>query len=286
MKMIKNEILNRIQLVVMDLDNTLLDDNNKIGDETKHLVKELSVLGVQFSIASRLSFSAVAEYADELQIKIPLITFDGALIQRYPGEKSIFKSELSEKTVLRALNLADRYLLKSALFHDSAIYLTEENGVAPLLLEKFGVKLEQIESYEHFLKGTLEVLIVGEYQNSVKHVAHQMSFPYTFGVRSSFYKSQSQDGTYYLEIKKMGSNKGDGLRRLTKHLKIKMEKTAVIGDWYNDKPLFDTDALKIAVANAIPELKKMADIVTKRSNNEDGVAEFLKMLLQSKNNMM
>ena len=61
-----------------------------------------------------------------------------------------------------------------------------------------------------------------------------------------------------------------------------MHNTAVLGDWYNDKSLFDTDALKIAVANAVPEIKKMADIVTKRNNNEEGVAEFLKILLQAK----
>jgi len=282
MNMINKEILKRIRLVVMDLDGTLLDDNNQIGDETKNLVNELSGLGVQFSIATGRLLSAVTEHADCLKIKIPLITLDGALIQRYPGDKCIFESRLSERTVLRALNLADRYLLKSALCHDSAIYFTEDNGVVPLLLDKFGVKYKQIISYEHFLKGTLEVLIVGDYQNSVKHVASKMAFPYTFGVRSSFYKSQSQGGTYYLEIRKMGSNKGDGLRRLIKHLKIKMKDAAVIGDWYNDKSLFDTDALKIAVANAVPELKKMADIVTKRTNNEDAVAEFLRMLLQAK----
>jgi len=282
MNMINKEILKRIQLVVLDLDGTLLNDNNQIGDETKNLVSELGGLGVKFSIATGRLLSAVTNYADELLIKIPLITLDGALIQRYPGDKSIFESKLSERIVLRALNLADRYLLKSAICHDSAIYFTEENGIVPLLLDKFGAKYEQIISYEHFLKDTLEVLIVGDYHNSVKHVARKMSFPYTFGVRSSFYKSQSQGGTYYLEIRKMGSNKGEGLRRLIKHLKIKMSESAVIGDWYNDKSLFDTDALKIAVANAVSELKKMADIVTKRSNNEDGVAEFLKMILQAK----
>src|SRR3989339_904604 len=114
MNMINKEILKRIQLVVMDLDGTLLDDNNQIGNETKRLVKELSGLGVKFSIASGRLLSAVTEYADELQIKIPLITLDGALIQRYPGDKSIFESKLSERIVLRALNLADKYLTQVA----------------------------------------------------------------------------------------------------------------------------------------------------------------------------
>ncbi len=280
--MLNKELLRNIELVVFDLDGTLLDNDGNLGEETKTLVKELSGLGVKFSIATGRLLSAVTEIADILEIRIPLITLDGTLIQRYPGEKSIFESYLPAKYVLRALRLADKYLLKVVLCHDSAIYHTEENEHISHILGKSGAKYQQIFSYENFVSETLEVVIVGEYKDSVRHVMKKMSFPYTFGIQSSYYKSQSQDGTYALEIRKMGSSKGEGLRKLVRHLKIKMHHTAVLGDWYNDKSLFDTDALKIAVANAVPEIKRMADLVTIRNNNEEGVAEFLKMLLQAK----
>jgi Cof subfamily protein (haloacid dehalogenase superfamily) len=280
--MLSKELLRKIELVVFDLDGTLLDDNGNLGEETKTLVKKLSKLGVKFSIATGRLLSAVTEYADLLEIEIPLITLDGSLIQRSPDEKSIFESYLPKKYVLRSLRLADKYLLKIALCHNSAIYFTEDSAHVPLFLNKFGAKYQQVTSHENFLDKTLEVVIMGDYQKSVKYVANKMTFPYTLGIRSSYYKSQTNGGTYYLEIRKMGCSKGEGLRKLLRHLKIKMDNTAVIGDWYNDKSLFDTDALKIAVANAIPEIKKMADIVTKRTNNEEGVAEFLKILLQAK----
>jgi hydroxymethylpyrimidine pyrophosphatase-like HAD family hydrolase len=56
----------------------------------------------------------------------------------------------------------------------------------------------------------------------------------------------------------------------------------VIGDWYNDITMFQTKAIKVAVANAIPELINVADIVTTRTNKEDGTAEFFEMVLKSK----
>lgn len=280
--MLNKELLRNIELVVFDLDGTLLDNDGNLGEETKTLVKELSGLGVKFSIATGRLLSAVTEIADILEIKIPLITLDGTLIQRYPGEKSIFESYLPAKYVWRALKLADKYLLKVVLCHGSAIYYTEENAHISQIHDKSGAKYQQIFSYENFVSETLEVVIVGDYKDNVRYVVKKMSFPYTLGIRSSYYKSQSQDGTYTLEIRKMGCSKGEGLRKLVSHLKIKMHHTAVIGDWYNDKSLFDTDALKIAVANAIPEIKRMADLVTIRNNNEEGVAEFLKMLLQAK----
>ena len=67
-----------------------LDNDGNLGEETKTLVKELSGLGVKFSIATGRLLSAVTEIADILEIKIPLITLDGTLIQRYPVTKKYF----------------------------------------------------------------------------------------------------------------------------------------------------------------------------------------------------
>ena len=75
-----------------------------------------------------------------------------------------------------------------------------------------------------------------------------------------------------------------GVLKLAKYLKISIRNTAVVGDWYNDKSMFRTKALKIAVANAVEELKLMADYVTTKTNEEDGVSEFLSMVLEAKNN--
>ena len=280
--MIKKEYLRKIKLVVMDLDGTLVDDGDTINDKTVELIKDLRKLGVEFTIATGRLLSAVTHHADKLEIKIPLITLDGTIVNRYPGEPSIFESYLLTKHVKRAINLAGKFSLTVALCHDSAIFYTEENAVLPTLLNKYGATFKEVYSYDNYLNETLEVVICGDNMESVRHVANKMSFPYTFGVRTSFYKSRNQGGTYYLEIRKMGSSKGDSMRVLQKHLHVKMRETAVVGDWYNDKSLFETDAIKVAVANAVPEIKKMSDYVTKHTNNENGIAEFLTMLYRAK----
>ena len=109
-----------------------------------------------------------------------------------------------------------------------------------------------------------------------------MSFPFTLGISISFFRSQSHEGIHYLEARRSGSSKGKALQRLLKYFKIKEERTAVIGDWYNDISLFKTKAVKVAPKNAIPELKKKADYVLNKTNNEDAVADFLEALLKAK----
>ena len=103
-----------------------------------------------------------------------------------------------------------------------------------------------------------------------------------FFILTSFYKSHSHGGVYYLEVRKGGSSKGKGLKKLNKFLNISVKNTAVIGDWFNDRSLFETGALKIAMGNAVPEIKKMADHILTRTFHDDGTAEFLEMVLRAK----
>ncbi len=280
--MLDKDRLKKIKLIVFDLDGTLVNKYDEIGKETIDLVKELKELGVRFSFASGRLHSAVTYHAKTLNLTSPLISLDGALIKNYPDGKTIHESYVKEKYVLKNLELVDKFMLKIALCHGEAIYYTENNSLIPQLIEKFGAKFQKVDSYERYLRQTLEIIITGENKKAVKHILDQTKFPYSFGLATSFYKSHDHDQVYYLEIRNRGNSKGTGLKRLTKHLKIKIKDTAVVGDWYNDRSLFESDSLKIAVANAVDEIKAMADYITKRNNNEDATAEFLNMVLEAK----
>ncbi|MAT59573.1 MAG: HAD family hydrolase [Melioribacteraceae bacterium] len=285
--MINKDILKNIQLVVFDLDGTLLNSSGEIGESTKHLVKELRSLGVRFSFASGRLHSAIIKYAQELELQTPLISLDGSLIKSVTNNQIISESYIKEKYVKRAIKLADHFLVKIALCLDEAIYYTEHNSLIPNLLDKFGADYKEVEEYSSYHKSkTLEIVFAGDYKNSLKTIESKMMFPYTWGLYTNFFKSYSQKGIYYLEIRKHGVNKGTGLKRLLKHLNLGMRNTVVMGDWYNDRELFKTNAVKIAVANAVPEIKNNADYITQKTNDEDGTAEFLEMLykVKKKNN--
>ncbi len=173
-------------------------------------------------------------------------------------------------------------MLNVALCHANAIYFTEFNTVIPNLLNKFGAKYKEVSSYDNLLDKTLEIVLAGDNKESMEFVKDKFTFPYAFGCNASYYRSQSKRGLYYLDIRRAGSSKGKGLKRLLKYLHIKTHQAVVMGDWYNDISMFESDAIKVAVANSIPELIRNADHVTERSNNNEGPAEFLEMILRAK----
>ncbi len=276
------ERLKNIKIIVSDVDGTLVNRKGLIGPETKKLIRELHKYDVLFSFATGRLHSAVTELAKDLEIANPIISLDGSLIKDFPGGRTIFESFVKPKYVRKATKYAQDYILNVALCHSNAIYYTEMNSVIPSISSKFGARYEEVESYDKYLDGTLEIFYAGDSKESIEFVRNKFEFPYAFGCDVSYFRSHSQKGIYYLEIRKSGSSKGKGLHRLLKYLKIKPEHAAVMGDWYNDISMFDTKAIKVAVANSIPELLRKADHVTERSNNNEGVAEFLEMVLRAK----
>lgn len=280
--MIIEKTLKRIKLIVFDLDGTLLNERNEIGSKTKELVQELKQMGVKFSFASGRLHSAITDHAETLGITTPLISLDGSLIKNYPQGDVIFESFVPWKYVKKAINLAEDNLLRIAVCQPDSIVFTEDHSIIPELLDKFGAKFTQIEEYVEYFKSALEIVMVADHREQVKHLAKKMTFPFAFGLDVSYYKSQREHGLYYLEIRKNGCSKGKGLKRLARHLKISIEDTAVAGDWYNDRTLFETKAFKVAMKNAVPEIIYKSDMVTEKDNTEDGIAEFLEKVYNAK----
>ncbi|MBI2419847.1 MAG: HAD family hydrolase [Ignavibacteriales bacterium] len=279
---INDKRLRSLKLILFDLDGTLLDDYGEVGKETIRLVSELSNMGVTFTFASGRLHSALTQYADLLKITAPIISLDGAFIKSHPDNTIISETYIPNKKVAKTVAYGEMFLLKYALCHADAIYFTEHNEIIPDLMDKFGAKFVEVDSYKGLFDHTLEILFISDYKDKLRFVRKKLSFPYTLGLITSYSKSITNEGLYFLEVRKKGSTKASGLQNLLKYLRISIKDTAVLGDWYNDISLFQTDAVKVAVENAVGDIKDHADIITKRSNNEDGVAEFLEMVLKAK----
>ncbi len=84
----------------------------------------------------------------------------------------------------------------------------------------------------------------------------------------------SQDG---FDIVRNGINKSVGLRDLMKYLQITPEQIICFGDNYNDIEMMKEAGYSVAMGNAIPQVKQIADYITTPCD-EDGIAHALQHL--------
>ncbi|MFA5404402.1 MAG: Cof-type HAD-IIB family hydrolase [Ignavibacteria bacterium] len=273
--------MKRIKVVVSDVDGTLTTNENQIGEKTKDLVKKLHSKGILITFATQRIHSSIVDFARELEIKIPMITINGALIQDLQG-KAIFKAVINPKYVKKALDFCDNFFVRIALVHNDEIVYTESNSVLKDFMYRIGTNYRLVDSYKNYINDVLEIIMMGNEKSIIKHIQKKMNFPFKFYVNAKYYRSSTRLGIYNLEIKKTGTSKLTAIKKLAKHLKYSNHEIVVIGDWYNDRELFEFGGLNVALQNAVAELKNKAHYITEKTNNEDGVGEFLQLLYDSK----
>ncbi|MNH43150.1 putative phosphatase [compost metagenome] len=69
--------------------------------------------------------------------------------------------------------------------------------------------------------------------------------------------------------------KGHALTYLAEHFGCDLSEVMAIGDAWNDREMLEVAGLGVAMGNAVPSLKEIADEIT-LSNNEDGVAHIIR----------
>ena len=81
-----------------------------------------------------------------------------------------------------------------------------------------------------------------------------------------------------IEVTARGVDKGTALLALADMLGIPREATAAIGDSENDRAMLARAGVAAVMANALPEIRALGDIVSTRDNDHDGVAELFERL--------
>ena len=266
--------LKNIKLFVVDIDGTLVDVNGEVGDKTIRLARELKKDGIICTLSSARSYNYSAHIAEELDISVPFITLDGALIKGLSGE-AVYRGVIKKKLIDRVIRLAENNYGKVTMCDENNLFVTPRNAVVKEYT-RLSAPVKEVEDFSG-IENILEVLVFCEDKSSLRVIRDSFNFPRNFGISLNVTKSPTHE-YYLITIKKKGSDKLDSVKRLVKHLGLKRKNVAVIGDWHNDMPLFDYGAYNIAVQNAIPELKRKADYVTQSTNNEDAVGEVLELL--------
>ncbi|MER7840203.1 HAD family hydrolase [Streptomyces sp. NPDC096040] len=89
----------------------------------------------------------------------------------------------------------------------------------------------------------------------------------------------TMSGPGTVELQPCGVTKATGLALAADHLGLSREQAVAFGDMPNDIPMFDWASYGVAMANAHPELKTVADEIT-LSNEDDGIAVVLERLFR------
>ncbi|MEK4244798.1 Cof-type HAD-IIB family hydrolase [Psychrobacillus sp. FSL K6-2684] len=263
-------------LIVLDLDGTLLTDEKVISENTKTTLLKAKSEGHEVMIATGRPFRSSEMYYRELGLTTPIVNFNGAFIH-HPNNRSwdMIHKPISLNVVKEVVEAVQSYSIKNMLaevLDDVYLHYHDEQ-----MLSAFALGNPQITTGDlrTFLKADPTSLLIHADENSVDLVRKHLR-----DVHAEVIDHRRWGAPWdVIEIVRHGLNKAVGLDHVSKYLNIPKDRIIAFGDEDNDLEMIEYAGVGVAMGNAISPLQNIANEITS-TNNEDGIAEFLKERLK------
>jgi len=284
-----------VKLIAVDLDGTLLNEENQISKKNFEAIEFAQAKGVEVVIATGRAHFDVQTIFKETGLKTWIIGANGATIHQPNGE--LFHSvSIDRQDAFQILNWLEQEDYYYEIFSNDSI-LSPQNGRKLLAIEMDRVKsanpevsIEQlIEAAEkqYSQTGFSFISSCKELIDTNIDVYNILAFSFD---EEKLHKGKAQfnymkdvtmvtSAKHNFEFEHKKASKGIALEILAKRLAMNLADTAAVGDSFNDLSMLRMAGRSAAMGNAPEEIKNSCQEVT-LTNIDDGVAHFIYSLVQ------
>ena len=268
------------RLLALDLDGTLLNDEERISDFNIEWVKKASEKGVRIIVATGRSYNSAKQYLRLIDVPDPSITFNGAVIRK--GDETLRKITLKNGLIQELV----RFL--KDMDYCPIVYTAEGEKY----YETFGKYTDDFLSFSKGFESELKKIsrlserrwdnvirlsvITGEPDVSLLHAELKKRFGEKIRTIDTFFAGWN---FWIFEILDKNCSKASGIEFLCRRLGITREEVIAVGDNHNDLDMITWAGLGVGMINGMDTVLREADYITEKSNNENGVAEVIRKFI-------
>ncbi len=256
---------------VFDLDGTLLDDEEKLGEENREVVLRVAKENLVILASGRMLKSILKFSMENFKREFPTIAYNGSMVY-IPGSGVVWNDSIPPITASKVIDELRRLKVHRQAYVDDELLAEEDNDLIKAYAEHSGVDYRIVEDLKEVVEkhGSTKILAIDE-PDFLDEIAETLrgKFP-----ELEIFKSFPT----YLDFVKRGVDKARALKILANLLRFDLKDVIAFGDNDNDAPLLKIAGFGIAMGNATPKTKEVADFVAP-SNNESGVARVVDAIL-------
>ncbi|MCB8965077.1 MAG: HAD family hydrolase [Bacteroidales bacterium] len=273
-------MVNNYRVVFSDVDGTLLNKDRELSDVTVQQIRKLAnIHNVKFVMVSARMPEGMQHLYNQLSIDSPIICYNGALIL------SSLATGFNPKYILHSNSIEFAIaedLLKKATAENLHFGLFSNNNWYANRVDKWTLKEENNTRVKCTITQKMEELIADHRNKNLP--IHKLMVMGDTAIIDSFiqFANQQYGGKItnyrskdnYIEISPVDSNKANGCQFILNWMKASSNQAIAFGDNFNDIGMIKAMGLGIAMENAAPEVKSIADKIAP-SHLSDGVAHTL-----------
>ena len=296
-----------IKVIALDLDRTTLRSDATLAPRTREAICDALAAGLEVVIISGRPRCSLPQEVVVIPGIRYLVTSNGAAVnkryykhentdiwqvcvakQQYEllEEKRIWAWTLAKEAALAILDHSLPYFEKELLTYETFV---EGIAYAPEDYVNYPSKYGAPKKAEVYVKSTR--IPIADFPSFVKEHAYELDSLDLLVADLDYFEEiqelircnvadvyMTSSMKRMLEISNKEAGKASGLRYVLKDMGLRTEQVIAFGDGNNDADMLAYAGLGVAMANAMPHCLECADYVGK-SNDEDGVAEIIEMIV-------
>ncbi|MFR7592698.1 MAG: Cof-type HAD-IIB family hydrolase [Longibaculum sp.] len=269
-----------IKVIIMDVDGTLTNGKKVVTPKTKEALLKAEEAGAILILASGRPTSGLMDLAKELKMDQHhglLVSYNGSKVVDCETNETLFNQALSVeegKAVLEHMKSFDRvrpmidkdgYMFVNNVYDNWITWKGEPFDVIQYESRGGKFKLCEIDDLAEFVDFPLNKILTTSDPEYLQAHYQEMMEPFKDTLSCMF------TGDFYFEFTAQGIDKAKALDTVLIPMGYKKEEMIAFGDGHNDASMVKYAGVGVAMANAVQDLKDIADEVT-LSNEEDGIA--------------
>lgn len=262
-------------IIALDLDGTLLNSDKELSGGNLAALERAAAAGIEVVPTTGRFYGGMPQVIRKLPFIHYAITINGAEVADLRTGEVIYKAELPWEQTVELMTLFDRYPVIYDCYQDNEAFMSAahkalaDTVVASPHYRKMIRELRQpVPELKEFLTQRKRGVQKTQFFTDHPDVRLQLMDELPRRFANLCVSSSVADN---VEINQTHANKGEALLALAAHLGLKREQTIAFGDGLNDLSMLRDAGVGVAMANACPEAKALADWIAP-SCDEDGVA--------------
>ncbi|KDE94509.1 HAD family hydrolase [Staphylococcus sp. TE8] len=285
--------MNNVKAIFLDMDGTILHENNKASNYTKDVVDELREKGFKVFLATGRSYSEIHQLVPEGFKVDGIISSNGTTGEI--EDQNLFKHSLSLEQVKKIVKLAQQQHIYYEVFPFGAQRIVLKEDYQWMRDMITGETPPNNVSHSEWTSRLDAMKDKIDWRDDLPDLDYSKIYLFNPNLdkittfRDELIQNKvllsisvSNSSRYNAETMAYNTDKGTGIKEMIEHFGIQQEETLVIGDSDNDRAMFDFGHYTVAMKNARQEIKDITDEVTEETNEEDGAAKYLKSRLLDK----
>lgn len=260
------------RLLALDLDGTLLRDDQRVDDADIAAIRALQAAGVTVTIVTGRLHSGALGAAHACAITGAIACMEGSHLIEVASSRTLAHHHMEEDLAGVVRRTFDEHGLTSFVFDAGGIHHDHAGARYARYVATWSPNLRVVEQDVAWQTSPLAAVAVGD--AAAVAAAHAVLRTHAARLFSVGFEVRAVPGKHALLVRLAGPSKGTALAELCQRAGCTVADAVAVGDWLNDVPMFEVAGRSFAMGSSPDPVRAAAtDLLRRTAGSGGGIAE-------------